>query len=191
MKDELTQKLAQKYPTIFTELDSTPQQSCMAFGIECGDGWYDLLDVLCESLTCLYETGVNLGDQRYVPLDAPKVIATQIKEKFGTLRFYYRLSFSDQVKDLQKQAETNPVLSASIEDWITDYIRYIDGIIHMAESVSAHTCESTGFKGEMHRTPGGWYKVLSPTYAVLNPDLALRGYKPCRSYEQNLFGTNP
>ena len=185
MKYELTQKLAQKYPIIFTELGSTPQQSCMAFGIECGDGWYDLLDVLCESLTHLYETGIDMGDgdQRYIPVDAPKVIATQIKEKFGTLRFYYRLSFSDQVKDLQKQAGTNPILSASIDAWSRNYVYYIDGIIHMAESVSARTCESTGFKGEMHRTPGGWYKVLSPTYAVLNPDLALRGYKPCSSYE--------
>jgi len=183
MKDELTQKLAQKYPTIFTELGSTPQQSCMAFGIECGDGWYDLLDVLCESLTYLYETGSIGGDQRYAPMDPPKVIATQIKEKFGTLRFYYRLSLSDQVKDLQKQAETDPILASSIDKWISDYIRYIDGIIHMAEYMSARTCECTGFKGELHRTPSGWYKVLSPTYAILNPDLALCGYKPCSSYE--------
>ncbi len=45
--------------------------------IECGDGWFDLLDTLCGRL------------QFHTDLDgAPRVVALQIREKFGTLRFY-------------------------------------------------------------------------------------------------------
>ena len=49
----------------------------MAWGIACGDGWYWLIDNLCENLQ--FQTDKN-GD--------PQIVAAQVKEKFGGLRFY-------------------------------------------------------------------------------------------------------
>jgi hypothetical protein len=155
----------------------------MSWGLEVGDGWFNLIDNLCESLSHLYISGITLSDQRYVPLDAPTVVASQVKEKFGSLRFYYRLQFLDQVKQLQKQAETDPKLEAAINSWIHDYIRFVDGIIFMAESISMKTCEITGLNGELHRTPGGWCKVLNKDYACLNPELVQRGYRPYSEFK--------
>ena len=62
--------LSTKYPKILASL---------RYGsIECGDGWGDLLDVLCGSI----QSYIDTHDQ------IPQVEALQIKEKFGGLRFY-------------------------------------------------------------------------------------------------------
>ena len=74
MSPELTQKLLDKYPKLFS--------SKQFWGFECGDGWYDLLDYLCGSLV----TYTYSDEEIYVD---------QVKEKFGRLRFY--LSREDDV----------------------------------------------------------------------------------------------
>lgn len=77
MKTELQQPLFQKYPKIFRQRTLPMDQTCMCWGCECGDGWYDLLDRLCTKI------------QAYVDEhNIKQVEAVQVKEKFGTLRFY-------------------------------------------------------------------------------------------------------
>ncbi len=50
-----------------------------AFGIECGKGWYDLLDKLCTKIEKELDKDESLKKD---------FLVTQIKEKFGGLRFY-------------------------------------------------------------------------------------------------------
>jgi len=77
MSPENTKKLYDKYPKIFAQKDLTVQQSCMPWGFECGDGWYWLIDNLCDTM------------QRYINSNKKEQVeATQVKEKFGTLSFY-------------------------------------------------------------------------------------------------------
>ena len=71
--------LIDKYPKLLGNL---------TFGIECGDGWFDLIDRLCEDI---------------LKVD-PTTVATQVKEKYGTLRFYVS-SAEDEVFDLIDEAE--------------------------------------------------------------------------------------
>lgn len=77
MNKENTKTLYEKYPKIFAQHKLTIQQSCMPWGFECGDGWFDLIERLCDSLQ--FHTDKN---------NYPQVEATQVKEKFGTLSFY-------------------------------------------------------------------------------------------------------
>jgi len=75
MKKENEDKLKAAFSQIFVDLhDSTPMESCMSWGIECNDGWYDLVYDLCERIMALN------------PSENFK--AAQVKEKFGGLRFY-------------------------------------------------------------------------------------------------------
>ncbi len=77
MNKELQNKLYNKYPKIFRQKNLPMTQTCMCWGLECGDGWYDILDRLCEKI------------QNYVDATGcSQVEASQVKEKFGTLRFY-------------------------------------------------------------------------------------------------------
>jgi hypothetical protein len=108
MSPELEKQLVEKYPKLFPEGPFWGAES--PWGVECGDGWYDILDNLCGSIA-------SYGN-------ADNVVIDQIKEKFGTLRFY-----------------------------VTGGDDMIDGMIWMAEHMSGHICEVCGNRGKM-RTKG-------------------------------------
>ncbi|MEK7090164.1 MAG: hypothetical protein AAB930_01100, partial [Patescibacteria group bacterium] len=71
MNKSHTEYLFKNFPFFHPEAPLT--ESLMAFGFECGDGWFGLIKKLCEKLKDL-----DLKDFR----------VTQVKEKFGGLRFY-------------------------------------------------------------------------------------------------------
>ena len=77
MNKELELKLVEKYPIIFSQYGGDMRNTCMAWGMTCSDGWYNLIDELCKDITTI------IGDKNI------KVVAAQVKEKFGGLRFYY------------------------------------------------------------------------------------------------------
>lgn len=108
MKEELDRLLCDRHPKIFTDRHRSVKESAMGFGFSCGDGWFDLIDILCERLQ--HEAEHN---------DAPQVVASQVKEKFGELRFYIRGGATD-------------------EQW---------GMIEMAQAMSARICDQCGKPG--------------------------------------------
>ncbi len=179
MSPELEQKLFAKYPKIFRDANKSPQESCMAFGLEVGDGWYDLIDVLCEALTYTYTTAIEVdeedgkrlgikpysykdGEIRYryfFNVKPPQVVADQVKEKFGTLRFYYHLEYDEGNTSLV-ETKKYPELDAINKR----YADYFDGIVHFADIASGRTCEVSGAEGQMH-SRRGWFKVLNKEVA--------------------------
>ena len=78
MKEALERALYSKYPFIFDPVHLPTSKKPMVRNIECGDGWYPLLDGLCEVLS---SRALN-GDQAAVE-------AMQVKQKFGGLRFFF------------------------------------------------------------------------------------------------------
>jgi hypothetical protein len=169
MKQELDKLLCEKYPKMMVNRNKNMQETCMCWGFECGDGWFNILDQLMGNIQHhidwkekqrnsaikynematqakagnfeLFEEDMKAllndeykekrlveivaGDFRQVPESIPQVTLDQVKEKFGTLRFYY--SGGDDA---------------------------IDGMVQMAESMSGVTCEGCGNLGE--RRGGGW-----------------------------------
>ena len=81
MNENIELKLVEKYPKILKDYRGDMMQTCMAFCIETGDGWYDLLDKCMEKIQ--YFCDLCSKDGREV-----QVVAAQIKSKFGSLRFY-------------------------------------------------------------------------------------------------------
>ena len=179
MNNELQQKIFDKYPKIFRDHTKSPQETCMCWGLEVGDGWSDLIDILCEALTYTFTTSIEVdeedgkrfgiepsawkGDEKpcryFFKVEPPQVIADQVKEKFGTLRFYYHLEF-DEIN--QQLAETSKY--PDLDRVNQRYADYIDGVVHFAETASGRTCEVTGADGEIH-VRGGWLKVLNRNVA--------------------------
>jgi hypothetical protein len=74
MKLELEDTLLRKYPKLYSNCFIVAK-NLMHFGLEVGDGWYDLLDKLSAKLESFNK-------------DRTVVTAVQVKEKFGGLRFY-------------------------------------------------------------------------------------------------------
>ena len=50
MRKDLDNLLCQRYPLIFADRSRSIKESCMGWGFSCGDGWFDLIDSLCERL---------------------------------------------------------------------------------------------------------------------------------------------
>lgn len=97
MKKELQQKLFSRFPGIFRDKDKTPQETSMCWGIACGDGWFHLLWSLCEDLERA----------------EPEIVAFQVKQKLGGLRFYVVKS-SYKARSFIDKAEVN---SFKICEW--------------------------------------------------------------------------
>jgi len=131
MKKELDEKLVAKYPLIFKNRFGDMKETLMCWGFECGDGWYQILDSLCGQIQNhidwshknqkfdLKWNAEHPDEQRKVREPVPQVIAVQVKEKFGGLRFYY--DGGDE---------------------------QIYGMVRMAESWADHSCEECGAPGE-------------------------------------------
>lgn len=78
MRTDLERRLLEAYPELFPDgLDPVPGNG-MRDGFRCGDGWFDLIDQLCSEIQWW------ISENRM-----PPVQVSQIKEKFGTLRFIF------------------------------------------------------------------------------------------------------
>jgi hypothetical protein len=163
MRKELDEALCAKYPLIFRDRNAPMTDTAMCWGFSCGDGWYDIIDVLCSKLYSHYnqandryqsllETGVGntLWGTKVVTqemLDEAKEkmeherghvpVAVQVKEKFGGLRFY-------------------------VNGAIDEHYNYIS----FAESMSYRTCEECGAPGK--RYTDGWHRVLCDVHAEMD-----------------------
>ena len=72
MDQELEKKLVKKYPEALSEYGGDMHHTCMAWGFECGNGWYKIMEELCEKVG-----------------NIPGFKFAQVKEKFGMLTVYY------------------------------------------------------------------------------------------------------
>lgn len=124
MKSELEQQLVKKYPKILKDYKGDMMQTCMAWGMECDDGWFKLLDECMAKLQYFCDLCSKDGEE-------VQVVANQIKEKYGTLSFYTSFYGGD-------------VIQSDI----------IDAIIDKAEARSAYTCEVTGEHAEACKKGG-------------------------------------
>lgn len=117
MKARLDAYLVKKCPTLFVDRFASMQTTAMCWGFDCGDGWYALLKEACLALEPIM-AALKAKDPEAYSLGYFR--ATQIKEKYGTLRFY---------------------LSGNTPE--------TDAIIAKAEKRSAVTCEQCGKPGKM------------------------------------------
>jgi hypothetical protein len=127
MNEILERDLYLKYPKIFRMETSGSDQDNFC-SLDVSDGWYDLISELCSCIqhhidwkNCegkyeshkKHRTSEELEKSR-----VPQVVATQVKEKFAGLRFYYTGGDDE-----------------------------ISGMITLAESFSARICETCGSPG--------------------------------------------
>jgi len=174
MKKELDEYLCKVYPKMMVNRNKSMQETCMCWGFECGDGWFQILNQLMGNIqhhidwkirqrevaikfnkmaeqlkagdsTLFDEDMKDMLNRDYVekrkqelikdplreiPAEVPQVTLDQVKEKFGTLRFYY-----------------------------TGGDEYIAGLVSMAESMSGVTCETCGNPAEV-QNDGGWMRSI-------------------------------
>lgn len=118
MNKEHTTKLLTDFPNLYQQYQLPMTMTCMCWGFDCGDGWFDLIYRLSKAIT---EQDANAE-------------ATQVKEKFGTLRFY-----------------TGGISEA------------VWKLINDAEDESGTICEVCGTKENVSINESGWLSTLCTT----------------------------
>ena len=108
--------------------------------IECGNGWYDLIDLACRAINSELVAREKYEEVKY------NIVVTEIKEKFGGLRMYYD-SFAE-LPAQQKNTESNVIEDPYSNPSVARGLGIIDGVIRMAELYSYHVCENCGNRGE-------------------------------------------
>jgi hypothetical protein len=100
-------KFARRMKLLYPKMFSQPYG-----GFAVGPGWWPILEALCGQIHHHIEWKQNQKEKYGRGEGCPDVIVSQIKEKFGGLRFYY--NGGDDT---------------------------VDGMVRMAESWAGHTCE--------------------------------------------------
>ena len=148
MKQELEYLLETTYPFMARNEDMAKQFNNMyqQFGCEIDDGWFSLLNSLCEEIMQVYH---NHACQ-------PNIVVDQVKEKYGTLRFYYHFrSRQDNAHTPHTLADLNFKLSTNN----ISMHKEIANIIRKRENESLTVCEKCGARGVL-RTEQLWIYVL-------------------------------
>lgn len=130
--EEFDKLMRERFPRFFIQRDLGMEESCMYFGFEIGKGWYPLLYELCEKLDVVCQPyGIFLE-------------FTQIKEKFGSGRFYYQTSANPYFEPDESTEERRKTALQIIGDLISEYENKADKI-----------CASTG-KYYSYKITTGW-----------------------------------
>lgn len=134
----LYEKLRAAYPSMFADTDP--------YNVGIGDGWYNIVDTLCASMMHHVKyhnddvkarlqkieagtrTREEYTEEQLALMTVPRIV--QIKEKFGSLRFY-----------------ADGIDNKRFEHWI-----------ELAEMLSSRTCEVCGGPGTI-RTDG-WHRCM-------------------------------
>ena len=136
MKIELQEKLITDFPKIYQKI--TDDKSLMKFGFECKDGWFDLIYKLSSTIQEL----LDFKDYKNRTAGI-QIIAFQVKEKMGSLHFYY---------DTEKlKVKTSKKLKQIVEYQVT-------GAVRLAEKLSSKICEYCGNKATKQTKP--WTRNL-------------------------------
>jgi len=160
MDDQRFEELAKRWPALF--------QKSGDFEFSIGEGWYDIIDILCGSLSHPVESAkrklkyaMENPDAKFnkpiLELEAdvnraleelPTII--QVKEKFGTLRFY-------------------------VDGGTSEMHNYIE----FAEAMTSRICEECGSPGKSRND--GWVKVLCDRHYKENEENSESGNYPRRT----------
>jgi len=96
-------KLMDDFPLLYADRNKSSRYSLMCFGFECFNGWYDIIYDLSSKLEPMIQKWIDENPGK----DYPRAI--QVKEKFGTLRFYMTHATTEMynaISEAEKKTET-------------------------------------------------------------------------------------
>jgi len=151
MKKELENELYQICPTFFQEAiacqngEMNEMDTCMAFGCECEDGWFEPLKKFANKVKLINEMAAQQNFQ---------FVCNQLKEKYAELRIYYETLNVDNVfeVDLSKVKIIQELFSDALKtveaecwntcEWCGQKNDYTDSEIVMTRGWYSRICRS-------------------------------------------------
>ena len=163
MREELELKLQEEFEFMWQSNVDEEKERDRRWGCECSDGWYDIIHDCCKQI-----------EERYAQADKKiDFEPAQIKEKWGTLRFYYgykdapcgiaAMDFIGSGISIRFAPDRESGDADSVEDENKRRLREdIARIVRNAEERSKTTCEWCGNNetASLRTNLGGWIGTL-------------------------------
>lgn len=187
MNGELQEKLYTDFPELFQEHKLNMYESCMHWGLECGDGWEPIIRHMCEVLSSKSVGAIRKKDA-YPYQDRLEVwfhnkcrkIERLLHIPHGTLyqagydkykkfkgfgvKFtqikekFGTLRVYHDIYNLYTPEEVEDVARETLNTEYERYAGYVSGVLSFAEQLSEHTCENDGNPGKL--ISQGWWQTL-------------------------------
>ena len=141
-KQITTEEIIAKYPKIFEDYQGNPGKVNW-YGVP--TGWLPIIDKLCGCIQSYIDYHTRYTKDGVIK--PTQIKCTQMKEKFGGLRFY-----ADNTDDI------------------------IEGMIDMAEYMCESTCQDCGSEEDLGIT-SGWISILCRNCTIANGDRAMANWK--------------
>ena len=167
MYENLENEMVEKYPILYTGHTKPLTESLMAFGFMTPITWMEHIDKLSLELETL--------NVMFYPKYRTRIEATEVKEKFAELSFYY-----DVMIDPPKYLSWISNSLRSLVDFMNEHINYdLNRVIDKPEYVSDEWYETTydriqseqfseyneGYDTSIYKTcDGKWYKLLKDVH---------------------------
>jgi hypothetical protein len=168
MHPDLDRTLCAKYPELFRDRDAPMTHTAMCWGFECGNGWYALIDTLCEHL--LHPVYTAFKDwQRAADIVDARTRGDAQHALFDTFTETTVLERKQIYDDLLQSV---PV-AVQVKEKFGRLCFYVhtcteeqSTIIQFAEAMSLRICNDCGTTAAAHlRSSGNWVRTLCPSCA--------------------------
>ena len=127
MDIKLEQEIYQIDPVFFRQKDMDMTQTCMCWGIECGDGWFEPIRKFVHKVKVLNGIIAPIG---------MCIVASQIKSKWASFTCYWNIDTLAEGADIE--------LTNEQEDLIETVQGLMDDAVSGCEEECSHTCEICG-----------------------------------------------
>ena len=170
MREELDKQLCEKYPLIFRDRNGDMRTTLMCWGFECGDGWYNIIDILCGKLTSEYRSAK--GQYEYIK-DKVNQPTYGFKDNGDPVGKIITQELIDERKAKMDEEALKVPVAVQIKEKFGGLRFYVHAAtdkhynyISFAESMSYRTCEECGAPGKTYTD--GWHKTLCDIHAEMH-----------------------
>jgi hypothetical protein len=220
MKKELDVKLVKDFPNLYADRNASIMNSCMGFGFECDDGWYQIIYDLSEKLekeivqfgkqhpevykrcyrcSCKRENHQYQGNRclsihkiqtkwyvnnysKKFRLRFPLKLQQFVNKVLGLFFYELRSCHCDRFDPSLPRASQVKEKYGTLRFYMSGGTDKIYEFIDEAERKSAQTCEVCGAHGDLR--VGGWLKTLCDEHATEEDGTIRRKYKDIKDEEQ-------
>lgn len=170
MNSEKDKYLCEKYPKIFADRSKSIYQSCMGWGFEHGDGWFNIIDTLCQNIQHHIDS-CNENNRKNAEYNL--MIEDAKKGNWDAYNEYYKdfenKALKDAIHDTPRRVTDDvppQVVARQVKEkygglcfYYCGGDEYIEGLVSMAESISYRICEKCGNPGSTNKDDG-WISTL-------------------------------
>jgi hypothetical protein len=167
MSPELDAKLCSDYPEIFQDRNADLRSTALVWGMECGDGWYPLIDELCRKLS----SEVRALTRDIAHLEKQLKITDRTSWQPWQLELYTDENLEQRRQQLTQALNKIP-RAVQVKEKFAGLRFYVRGatteqyqLIEFAEALSYRICESCGSMKDTRVYRLGWWRTLCPEHA--------------------------